>query len=124
MVPVQRIDLLKRLLGQLKVLKVLGDARRRHRLGQHDGAALNGPLDEHLRGGFAEGFRDGDDGGVVDRLGEVVDVVARGGVGGDEDVSLLGPFEEVGLLEEGVGLNLVDGWLDHGAETHERLCEW
>ena len=50
------------------------------------------------------------DGGVVDGFGEVVDVVAGGRIGGDEDVVLFGPGEEVGLLEEGMGFDLVGGF--------------
>lgn len=73
---IQSINLGHRLGRDLKVDKVLGDAAGRHRLGQHDGAALHGPLDEHLRGRLAQGLGDGDDLGVVDGLGEVVDVVA------------------------------------------------
>lgn len=115
MIPVQRINPVQRVPRQLKVLKVLRDPGRRHRLGQHGSASLDSPLYEHPRRDLARGLGDGDDLGIVDGLGEVVDVVPRGGVGGDQDVLLLGPCDEFGLLEVGVRFDLVDCWLDLGA---------
>lgn len=85
LVLVQRVDPLHVLRRQLKVLKVGRDARRGDGFREHDGAALNAPLDGDLgRLDVVLGGDFGDD-GVVDRLRLAVGVVAGGAVGSDGD---------------------------------------
>ncbi|EPE03565.1 hypothetical protein F503_06738 [Ophiostoma piceae UAMH 11346] len=107
--------------GQLKDLQVALDARRRHALGQHDGAALEGPADEHLRRLLAEPLRNVDDDVVVEGARQVVDVVAHGRVGLDDDAVALAPREQRGLLQERVRLDLVDCRLDLDARRQQGL---
>lgn len=114
---VQRSD---RLVVQLDLLEVLGDARLGNRLG-NDGVAANlGPGEDDLGGGdglallLGQVVGDGLDLVGADEQGQALCVVAEGGVGGDDD-ALLGAVVDQGLVgEAGVALDLVDGGDDAG----------
>ena len=116
-------NLLERLDGlvvKVGLLEVLADARRRDALGDDGVAAELGPGEDDLGGGdglagaAGEALGDGLNLGGVDEQGLAQRVVAKGRVGGDDDV-LLGAVVDQGLVGDArVALDLVDGGDDAG----------
>lgn len=94
---------------QLDLLEVLSNARRSNRLGNDRVAADLRPCQDDLRGCGALLLRNCFDLRAVDEQWDVEEVVAKGGVGGDVDVLLLGVSDELLAGEDGVTLDLVDG---------------
>lgn len=83
-------------------------------------AANLGPGQDDLGGGdglallLGEALGDGLDLGGVDQQGEAAGVVAKGGVGGDDDALLLGILDQGVVGQAGVALDLVGGGDDAG----------
>lgn len=117
---VQRSD---SLVIQINLLEVLGNASRGDGLGD-DGVAANlGPGEDDLSGGdglallLGQVLCDGLDLVGADEQREALGVVAKGGVGGDDD-ALLGGVLDQGLVgETRVALDLVDGGDDAGGSN-------
>lgn len=103
------VDFLEDVIVELKVLKVGLDSRWSNRLGDNRKALVGRPVDQDLRRLLIKLL------GNVNNLGLVNDsrfssgVVTKRRVGGDNNVLLLAIFEELGLDQAGVTLNLVHG---------------
>lgn len=108
------------LLLEVDLLKVVADAARRDRLGDDGVPADLGPGEEDVGG--ADGAALGDGETLGDGLDLVVDeeeggadgVVAKGRVGGQDDVLVGAVLDELGLEEARVALDLVGGGDDAG----------
>ena len=68
--------------------------------GEEGGAALDGPGESDLGGGFVDALCDGGDDGVVEELR--VEAVAEGSEGEEDDVVLFAEVEEFPFGEVGV----------------------
>lgn len=114
---VQRSD---SLVVQVNLLEVLGNASLGDGLGD-DGVAANlGPGEDDLGGGdglallLGQVLGDGLDLVGVDEQREALGVVAKGGVGGDDDALLGGVLDQGRVGETRVALDLVGGGDDTG----------
>ena len=118
------LDRLDVFLIKLDLLEVLGNTGRRHRLG-NDGVTANlAPSQNDLSRGGALLLSDGLDLRTCDQQGNVEEVVAKGRVGGDVDVLLLGVGDEFITREDRVAFDLVHSWDDAGLvdKLFEGLC--
>lgn len=123
------------LVVQVDLLEVLGDAGQGDGLGDDGVAADLGPGEDDLGGGdglallLGQVLGDGLDLVRVDEQREALGVVAKGGVGGDDDALLGGVVDQGVVGQTGVALDLVDGGddaggLDDGLELWEGLCQF
>lgn len=116
----QLLKLLDGLLVELNLLKVLTDSRGGHTLGNDGVVVESRPGENDLRGGHSlalslgETVGDGLDLGGVDEQRDAPGVVAKGGVGGQDDTLLLEVGNELGVGDAGVTLDLVNGGGDTG----------
>lgn len=123
------VETLNVLLVEIDLLKVLTDAAGGDRLGD-DGVAANlGPGEQDVGGGDglalggSEALSDGLDLGVDDQERGADGVVAKGGVGSQDNVLLGAELDEGKVEEAGVALDLVGGGDDAGG-LDDRLELW
>jgi hypothetical protein len=121
------VDGLDGLIVKINLLEVLVDARESDRLGD-DGVAANlSPGKENMGGsdslalGSGQALGSGLDVGVGDEKRSADGVVAKGGVGSDDDVLLVAVLHQLGVEETRVALDLVGrggdtGGVDDGVE--------
>src|ERR1700757_5134858 len=91
--------------GEVEDLGVFCNAFTVRRFGDHDKTALQGPAQQHLRGGASDGF-----GGALDHLVREVTARPQRTVRLYNNIPLLCSLEQRATVLEGTELDLIHDW--------------
>lgn len=97
------------LVFELNLLKVLANTARSYRLGNNGVATNLGPGEQHFSRCSIEAFGNSFNLVVIDKERYASSIIAKGGVGSEEDAFLCAILDEILLDQAGVALYLVGG---------------